>query len=86
MSIRGGSDHDYDTFRKLIMTNPRIHAYLQQKGWGIINELTSAVLSRTKGTGRHFHFGPDQWARQIYAAWMNNPNIPVQQYIGKRKS
>jgi hypothetical protein len=32
---------------------------MSKKKWGIINELTPQVLSKTRGTGRHFHFGPD---------------------------
>lgn len=81
ISIVGGTDADYTEFRRLLLNNDRIKNYMSKKKWGIINELTPQVLSKTRGTGRHFHFGPDQWATRTWAAWLNNPNLTITQYI-----
>ena len=81
ISIINGSDHDYDTFRKMLLGNKTVVSWMKANGWGIINELTKEILSRTKGTGRHFHFGPDSWARRTWNAWLSNPNIPVTKRI-----
>lgn len=81
ISIINGSDHDYDTFRKMLLGNKTVVSWMKANGWGIINELTKEILSRTKGTGRHFHFGPDNWARRTWNAWLSDPNIPVTKAI-----
>ena len=81
ISIINGNPQDYAEFRRVLMSNPRVVAWMQAKNWGIINELTPAVLRRTNGTGPHFHFGPDRWARKVWGAWLNNPNLPVTQVI-----
>lgn len=81
ISIVGGTTADYAEFRRVLLSNPKVVAWMQAKNWGIINELTPAVLRRTRGTGPHFHFGPDRWARKVWGAWTNNPNLPVTQVI-----
>lgn len=77
ISIPGGSDADYTKFRQMLLSNPRVVEWFRLRKWGIINELTPAVLRRTNGTGRHFHFGPDRWAVRTWNAWLQNPNISV---------
>lgn len=85
ISIVGGTHKDYEDFKNILMSNPRVRQWLQQRNWGIINEIIPQVTSQTKATGPHFHFGPDRWARQIWNYWLNNPNTPVNQYIAKNK-
>ena len=77
ISIIRGSDKDYADFRKILLNNNRVRSWMQTKGWGIINEITPQILARTKGTGPHFHFGRDTWARRTWRAWLNNPNIDI---------
>lgn len=77
ISIIGGTMNDYAEFRKILLNNQRVRDWMQTKNWGIINELTPAILSRTRGTGPHFHFGPDSWARRTWSGWINNPNINI---------
>lgn len=79
ISIVGGNLDDYTEFRKQIMANELISKYLDAKGWGIINEVTPQILARTRGTGMHFHFGPDSWARRTWSGWRSNPNVPITQ-------
>ena len=77
ISIVGGTDKDYSDFRKMLLDNDRIRQWFSQKKWGIINEITPYVMRRTNATGRHFHFGPDQWAVRTWRGWIDNPNIDV---------
>lgn len=77
ISIVGGTDKDYTDFRGMLLGNDRVRQWFSQKGWGIINELTPAVMRRTNATGRHFHFGPDKWAVRTWRGWLDNPNIDV---------
>lgn len=77
ISIVGGTYKDYADFRAKLLSNPRVVQYMAVRGWGIINELTSQALKKTRGTGPHFHFGPDTWAKRTWQAWLNNPNVSV---------
>lgn len=84
ISIPGGSMADYAEFRRQLLANPRVREWFKQKGWGIINEVTKAALSKTNGTGPHFHFGPDQWARRTWNYWLSNPSVDVTRIISKK--
>lgn len=77
ISIIGGNLDDYTEFRRQIMSNELISQYLDTKNWGIINEVTPQILARTRGTGLHFHFGPDTWARRTWSGWKSNPDTPI---------
>lgn len=79
ISIVGGTLDDYAEFRRQIMSNDLVSKYMNTKGWGIINEVTPQILARTGGTGMHFHFGPDTWARRTWKAWQDNPSAPITQ-------
>lgn len=81
ISIYNGTDEDYAEFRMMLLSNARVRNWMATKGWGIINEITPAALKRTRGTGRHFHFGPDKWAQRTWKKWLENPNIPVTQIL-----
>ena len=52
---------------------------MRARNWGIINEVTGAILKRTRGRGPHFHFGPDTWAKRTWNAWLKNPNVSITQ-------
>lgn len=81
ISIVGGTIKDYNDFRKILLNNSTVVSWLNQKGWGILNEITPQMLRKTKGTGNHFHFGPDSAAVRTLQAWLNNPNINVTDII-----
>ena len=83
ISIVGGNLNDYAEFRKQIMANDLISKYMDTKGWGIINEVTPEILSKTKGTRMHFHFGPDEWAKRTWNGWKENPDIAITQSFNK---
>ena len=77
ISIVGGTSKDYSDFKNILLHNQNIQDWMQLKNWGIINEITPEILSQTKGTGNHFHFGPDIWARNTWKAWNDNPSAKV---------
>lgn len=77
ISIVGGTTKDYTDFKNILLNNQNVQNWMQAKGWGIINEITPEILSQTKGTGNHFHFGPDIWAKNTWRAWNDNPSAKV---------
>lgn len=77
ISITDGKKEDYALFKKILLTNSRVCAWMSAKKWGIINEITPEALKKTNGTGNHFHFGPDQWAVRTWNYWLKNPNCDV---------
>lgn len=77
ISIQGGTTKDYNDLKQMLLSNDKVKQWMELKNWGIINEITPAILSQTKGTGNHFHFGPDSWARNTWKAWLDNPNAKV---------
>ena len=81
ISIQEGTVEDYDTFRNMLLQNPSVVQYMQENNLGIINEITPEILARTKGTGKHFHFGPDTWAKRTWNAWQADNNVPITQML-----
>lgn len=79
ISITGGNAKDYADFRKMLLGNKAVITWMNARKWGIINEITREALRRTRGTGPHFHFGPDKWAVRTWQTWLKNPNISVTQ-------
>lgn len=53
----------WEDFKKQFKTNHAVLDYLKSKGYGILDESTAEMLSKTGGTGAHFHIGPDKIAR-----------------------
>lgn len=54
--------YSFEDLRKEIYSNPRIISWLQNKKWGILEETTPEIKSKTNATGNHWHFGPDPGA------------------------
>ena len=52
----------YDDWLRILRENPVLSRYLQSKNLGILQETTPDTLSRTGGTGPHWHIGPDRSA------------------------
>lgn len=77
ISIPGGTNEDYAKFREVLLSNQRVRDYMEQRNWGIINEITPAAYKRYKSTGPHFHFGPDTAARRTWAGWLKTPDVDV---------
>ena len=71
-ATRGGAydvvptDGDFENLRREIYENPRIVAWMKNKGWGILEETNPEIKRRTGATGDHWHFGPDRMAVQQF--------------------
>lgn len=70
-SIKGGAydikpanGKSFEDLRQEIYSNSRIRNWMNRHNWGIIEETTPEVMSKTGATGKHWHFGPDTMAVQ----------------------
>lgn len=77
ISIQDGSDEDYAKLREILINNKKVRDWMAANKWGIINELSPEILALTKGTGRHFHFGPDKWAVRTWLHWLDDPTVDI---------
>ena len=85
ISIVGGTIQDYEDLKRVLVSNPVVRKYMDQMQWGIINEVTPAILSLTGGTGMHFHFGPDKWARNTWKHWTSSDDYSVTENLKDKK-
>ena len=60
------TDGNFENLRREIYGNPRIVAWMKNKGWGILEETNPEIKRRTGATGDHWHFGPDKIAVQQF--------------------
>lgn len=74
-------DGDFENFKNTLLNSPEARNWFEKRGYGIINEVIPQVLSSTGGTGKHFHVGPDRWARKVWNTWLANPSMSVNNYI-----
>lgn len=70
-SIKGGAydikptnGKSFEDLRQEIYSNNRIRNWMNRHNWGIIEETTPEVMSKTGATSKHWHFGPDTMAVQ----------------------
>lgn len=52
----------YDDLRQAIRNNPAFVKWMQDRGYGIYEETTPDVMSKTGATGMHWHIGKDKVA------------------------
>lgn len=52
----------FESIARKIVTNPTVLNYFKEHKLGVYDETTKQVLSRTGGTGPHYHIGPDKVA------------------------
>ena len=50
----------FEDLAEAIRNAPDLVAYMKEHGYGIYDETTPEALSRTGGTGAHWHLGPDK--------------------------
>ena len=74
-------DGNFDKLKNDIYSNPRIKAWLVNHNKGILEETTPDVMKKTGATGKHFHVGPDRWARQMSSNYLNYNGAPAQQSV-----
>lgn len=62
VDVTPGEGETWDTLRTKLKNSPTLIKWLQDKGYGILDETTPATMAMTKATGAHWHIGPDKKA------------------------
>lgn len=62
-------DGDFEKLKKQLIESPEAQNWFAKRGYGVLDETTSAMLAKTGGTGKHFHIGPDQLAIRTWNEW-----------------
>lgn len=60
--VAGQTQKDFEDLAEAIRNSPDLVAYMKEHGYGIYDETSSDTLSKTGGTGAHWHIGPDKVA------------------------
>lgn len=60
--VTGQTPKDFEDLAEAIRNSPDLVAYMKEHGYGIYDETSSDTLSKTGGTGAHWHIGPDKVA------------------------
>ena len=60
--VVGQTPEDFKDLAEKIRNSPDLVKYMQDHGYGILDETTPEALARTGGTGAHWHIGPDKAA------------------------
>lgn len=58
--VAGQTPEDFKDLAEKIRNSPDLIKYMQDHGYGILDETTPEALARTGGTGAHWHLGPDR--------------------------
>ena len=72
LDIGPAKGQSFDDLIGQILASPELIRYMDEQGYGIINETLPAVMAQTGATGPHFHIGPDEWGKQHFARWLRN--------------
>lgn len=70
----------YETFKQQLRNNPELVKWMQDNGFGIIDETTPEMQSRTGATGAHWHIGKDKLAQsglQAILSARNGAKLPI---------
>ena len=84
-SIEGGAydikptnGKTFEDLKNEIYSNPTIVQWMNDHGWGIIEETTPEVMAKTGATGKHWHFGPDSMGVTNFKKRLEEYNNKVQ--------
>lgn len=55
-------NRDFNDLKKIIYNNKRLLKWLDDRGYGILDESNPETMKKTGATGKHFHIGPDSSA------------------------
>lgn len=76
--IKPANDKSFEDLKEQIYSNPTIIQWMNDHGWGIIEETTPEVMAKTGATGKHWHFGPDSMGVQNFKKRLDEYNNKVQ--------
>lgn len=55
-------DGNFSNLKNLIYSNKRLLKWLDDRGYGVLDETDPVTMKKTGATGKHFHIGPDSSA------------------------
>ena len=76
--IKQANGKSFEDLKEQIYSNPTIVQWMNDHGWGIIEETTPEVMVKTGATGKHWHFGPDSMGVQNFKKRLDEYNNKVQ--------
>ena len=76
--IKPANGKSFEDLKEQIYSNPTIVQWMNDHGWGIIEETTSEVMAKTGATGKHWHFGPDSMGVQNFKKRLDEYNNKVE--------
>ena len=76
--IKPANGKSFEDLKEQIYSNPTIVQWMNDHGWGIIEETTPEVMAKTGATGKHWHFGPDSMGVQNFKKRLEEYNNKVQ--------
>lgn len=56
------SDSAFANLRNILANNQDVKEWFRMRNWGILDETTPQMMTKTGATGKHFHIGPDRAA------------------------
>lgn len=62
LDVTPGTNETWASLRQKLRNSPELIKYMQDQGFGIIDETTPEMQSRTGATGAHWHIGKDKLA------------------------
>lgn len=76
--IKPANGKSFEDLKEQIYSNPTIVQWMNDHGWGIIEETTPEVMAKTGATGKHWHFGPDSMGVQNFKKRLEEYNNKVE--------
>ena len=76
--IKPANGKSFEDLKEQIYSNPTIVQWMNDHGWGIIEETTPEVIAKTGATGKHWHFGPDSMGVQNFKKRLEEYNNKVE--------
>ena len=76
--IKPANGKSFEDLKEQIYSNPTIVQWMNDHGWGIIEETTPEVMAKTGAIGKHWHFGPDSMGVQNFKKRLEEYNNKVE--------
>ena len=85
LDITPGTNETWDSLRQKLKNSPELIKYMQDNGFGIIDETTPEMQSRTGATGPHWHIGKDKLAISGLQTLLAKSGIKIPSFRSGRK-
>lgn len=85
LDVTPGTNETWASIRSKLKNSPELIKYMQNQGFGIIDETTPEMQSRTGASGPHWHIGKDQLAISGLQTLLAKSGIKVPSFRSGRK-